>query len=122
MTGSFENLEADFAELEDVAFFHGGELVFGLRAGAEIDVCTGEVTKFEMAGDEIGVKMGEKNVANLKAVLRCEVQIALHITLGIDDCSSTSSFVTNQVRSVGQAAEIKLFENHVLDSSCHRAD
>jgi len=46
-------------------------------------------------------------------VFGCKFQIALDITLGIDDGGCAGLLVTDQVRSVREAIEIELLDDHV---------
>ena len=47
--------------------FIGDESVLRLRARAEMDGRAATVAQLQMAGDEVGVEVGEKDVANLQA-------------------------------------------------------
>jgi len=50
---------------------------------------------------------------DLKFIFGCKFQIALDVTLGIDDGGCAGLLVTDQVRSVREAIEIELLEDHV---------
>jgi hypothetical protein len=67
VAGRFENFEAQSRKVERVAVFHGDEGVFRLGAGAEMDGRAAAVAQLQMAGDEVGVEMGQKDVADLEA-------------------------------------------------------
>ena len=49
---------------------------------------------------------------DLKFMLGSKFQIALDVTLGIDDGGSAGLLVTDQVRSVSKTIEIELLEDH----------
>ena len=70
------------------------------------------VAQFQMAGDEVGVKMGEEDVADLEAEFPGVGQVLLDIALGVDDDGGRAGLVSEQIRGVGQAAQVILFENH----------
>ncbi len=53
--------------LERVAVFHRHKRVFRPGLCAETDVRAAAIAQFEMASDEIGVEVGEKDVADLHA-------------------------------------------------------
>ena len=112
VAGGFEDLEAQAGEFEGVAVFHGDEFVFGLGAGAEADVCAAAVAEFEMAGDEVGMKVGEEDVANLDAERCCIGEVLLDVALGIDDDGGLAGLVGDEVGGVGEAAEEVLLEDH----------
>src|SRR5258706_9926024 len=67
VAGGFEDLEAHSREVECIAVLHRHESVFRLGARAEMDGRAATVAQFQMAGDEVGVEVGEKNVADLQA-------------------------------------------------------
>ena len=63
-----------------------------------------------VAGNKIRVQVSFKNVPDGQPVVGRRLQIKIHVTLGIDhDCFA---FRSEHVRSMGQTAEIKLFEVH----------
>jgi hypothetical protein len=112
MAGSFEDFEAQFRELERIAVFHRHESVFRLGTGAEMDGRAATVAQLQVAGDEVGVKMREEDVANLEAEFFCIGQVLLDIALGVDDDGGRAGLVSEQIRSVGKAAQVILFQNH----------
>jgi hypothetical protein len=63
-----------------------------------------------VAGDKIGVQMGFKNVADRQALLLRSFQIDVHIALGIN--YHRLALRSQQIRSMGQTAQIKLLEVH----------
>ena len=62
MPRGLEHLELDIAELDRVAILHLDALKLGLGATAEMDRGPRLVAEFDVAGDEIGVEVGEKHV------------------------------------------------------------
>ena len=81
-------------------------------AGAEVDGRAATVAQLEVAGDEIGVEVGEKDVADLEAEFLGVGEVLLDVALRIDDDRRRACLVAQQIGSMGQAAEIVLFENH----------
>ena len=85
MAGSLQHLQAHSREIENVAILHGDEGVFRLGAGAEMDGGAAPVAQFQMAGNKVGMEMGEKHVADLQAVFFRVDQILLNVALRIND-------------------------------------
>src|SRR5262249_4225472 len=71
------------------------------------------IAQLEMAGDEVGVQVREEHVRDLQAVLVCEGEISIDVTLRIDDRRDPRLFVADEIRSVCQAVQIELMKNHV---------
>src|SRR6266700_2334159 len=65
-----------------------------------------------MAGDEVRVKVGKEDVADLEAKFLGIGQVLLDIALGVDDDGGRAGLVSEQIRSVGKAAQVVLFKNH----------
>jgi hypothetical protein len=110
VAGSFEHFEAQSREFERIAVLHRHEGVFRLGAGAEMDGRAATVAQFQMAGDEVGVKMGEEDVADLEAEFLGVGQVLLNIALGVDDDGGRAGLVSEQIGGVSQAAQIVLFQ------------
>ena len=53
-------------------------------------------------------------MADGEVVARSRFQVTLNVALRIDDYGGASHFVTDEVRSVSEAVEIELFEDHAL--------
>src|SRR5579862_1166484 len=65
-----------------------------------------------MAGDEVRVKVGKEDVANLEAGFLRISQVLLNIALWVDDDGRCTGLVSEQIGSVSQAAQVVLFQNH----------
>ena len=113
VAGGFEDLEAEAGEFEGVAVSHGDELVLGFGLGAEADVGSAAVAEFEMAGEEVGVEVGEEDVADVHAELVGVVDVLLDVSLGVDDDGGVAGFVGDGIGCVGEAAEVVLLEEHL---------
>ena len=70
------------------------------------------VAQFQMAGDKVGVEMGEKDVADVEPQFLGVGQVLLNIALGVDDDRGRTGLVSQQIGGVGEAAQIVLFQNH----------
>ena len=70
------------------------------------------VAQFQMAGDEVGVEVGEEDVADLEAKFLGVGQVLLDVALRIDDDGGRTGLVPEQIGGVGQAAQVVLFQNH----------
>jgi hypothetical protein len=111
MAGGLEKFEAAVAELDGIAIADG--TVDESRAGAfaQIDAGAGALGEFTMAGNEVGVEMGFDDVLDPCPVAGRGFQVYVYVALGIDDRRYSSG--TDEVRRVGEAAEIKTLD---LDS------
>ncbi len=112
VAGSFEDLEAQSRKLQRIAVLHRHERIFRLSAGAEIDGRAATVPQFQMAGHEIGVKVGQEDVADLQAEFLGIGQVLLDIALRVDDDRGRAGLVSDQIGSVCQATQIVLFQDH----------
>src|SRR5579862_8994514 len=85
-----------------------------LRAGlrSEVDPRARARRQFGMAGDEVGMQVSFNDVRDAQALLGRLFQVDFDVTLRIDD--GGFAFRPDHIRSVRQAAEIKLFEVHGL--------
>ena len=111
MARGFERLNADLAEGDGVAFVQWGEGVLGFGCGAEIDGGADAVAEFKVAGDEVGVEVGEEDVLDSGAVFLCEGEVLIDVALGIDDDRGSGGFVANQVGGVGKAVQVELVKD-----------
>jgi hypothetical protein len=57
--------------------------------------------------------MGEEDVLDLEFVLTGEGDVLIDVALRIDNGGMAGLFVTDEVRGVGEAAEIELLEDHL---------
>ena len=74
------------------------------------------VAQFQMAGNEVGVKVAEKDVADLEAKFLGVGQVLLDIALRIDDDGGGTGLVSHQIRRVRQTAEVVLLQDHESSS------
>jgi len=68
-----------------------------------------------MSGEKIGMKVREKDVANLYAESFCLVQILLDVPLRINNDGRCAGFIGYQIGCVGEATQIILLEKHAPD-------
>src|SRR5690349_7564717 len=108
MAGSFQRLQANFDELNSFSIFQRRERVFRFGSGAEINFGADAITEFEMACDEIGVEVRQEDVLDVKFVLGGEREVLIDVSLGVDDGGLAGCFVADEVRGVGEAAEVEL--------------
>jgi hypothetical protein len=111
VAGGFERLQADAAELDDVALAARRVGVCGFGGGAEINRRARQIAQFQMSGDEIGVKVREEDVADLEGVFGGEGEVLADVALGINNCGRAGRFVSDQIGGVRQARQIELLEN-----------
>ena len=67
VAGGLQDVEAEAGEIEGVAVFHGDEGVVGVGLGSESNVRAAAVAQFEVAGDEVGMEVGEEDVTDVDA-------------------------------------------------------
>ena len=65
-----------------------------------------------MAGNEVGVEVGQEDVADLEAERFGVGQVLLNIALRVDHDRGRTGLVSEQIGRVGQAAQVILFQNH----------
>jgi hypothetical protein len=65
-----------------------------------------------MTGDEIGMKVGQEDVANAEVVIRRERQILIDVTLRIDHGGGAAVLVRYDVGGMRQTVQVKLLEDH----------
>jgi hypothetical protein len=109
---SFEGFQANPAYCDDGAVGKRCEAILRFRFGTQIDRGTDAVAELQVACDEIGVEMGEKDVFDLQIVLCGEGQVTIDVALGIDHGGDARLFVADEVGGVGQAVQIELMEDH----------
>lgn len=57
-----------------------------------------------MAGDEVGVEVGEEDVVDFELLFFGVAEILVDIALGVDDDAGAGLFVAEQIRGVREAA------------------
>jgi hypothetical protein len=65
-----------------------------------------------MAGDEIGMQVRKEDVGDAEIVLSGKCQVLLDVALRVDDGGDSGLFVSDEIRGMRKAVEIKLLENH----------
>ena len=63
----FQNLQAQAGKVEGISIRHGHKGIFRLGAAAKINGCAAAVAQLQMAGNEVGMEVGQKDVANVEA-------------------------------------------------------
>ncbi len=112
MAGRFHYPQPESGKVERIAVFHRNEGVLRLGSRPEVDGCAATVTQFQMAGEEVGMKVCQEDVADLEAEFLGVGEIMLDIALRIYNDGRGTGFISQEIRSVGQAAEIVLFQHH----------
>jgi hypothetical protein len=70
-----------------------------------------------MPGDKIGVEMSQEYALDRERVLSSKGNVLIGVPLRVNDCCGACLLVSNQVRSVGQARQIELLEEHFAPPS-----
>ncbi len=110
--GRFQHLQPQAGKLQRGAIRHGDERILSLGAAAQVDCGAAAVAKLQMAGDKVGVEVGEKDMADGESVSSGVSEVLLDIALGIDNDGGRGRLVGQQVRGVRQAAKIVLLQEH----------
>src|SRR5260370_8281077 len=90
VAGGFEDLQAQSRKVERIAVLHRHEGILRMCARAEMDGRAATVAQFQMAGDEVSVEVGEKDMSDLKAKILGVGQVLLDIALGVDHVAGTT--------------------------------
>jgi len=112
MAGSLEYLQPQARIDKRCAVFHRHKVVLCFGAGTEVDVCAATVTKFQVAGNEVGVKVSEEDVADGEPKHFRVGEVLLNVALWVDQDSGGAGLVSDQVGGVRQAAQVVLLEDH----------
>jgi len=64
-----------------------------------------------MAGDEVGVEMGEEDVFDVEFVFGGKGEVLVDVALGINDDGGGGGFVADEIGRVGETGEVELMED-----------
>ena len=112
VTGRLHDLQNDVAEGDPLPFGQRADLELGLSSLAVADPGAGGLRQLQMAGQEVGVKVGVNHANDPQPVRRGVIQVLLDVAAGIDDHCLPGRGVTNQVGGLGQAVKIVVGEMH----------
>src|SRR5215813_1747290 len=87
------------------------EFVLRLRLCAQIDLCAELIAQFKMPRHKVRVQVRQKNVFDVELVFRGKREIDADVALWVDHGRLARLLIANQIRSMSQAAQIKLFED-----------
>ena len=73
----------------------------------------GAIAQLQMAGDEVRVEMGKKDVLDLQPVFGGERYVLICIALRIDHGCRARRLVSYQIGGVRQARQIELLKDHL---------
>ncbi len=118
MTGCLQNFEADLAKCQRVTLSKSPELKVGLGLSTQANRGANAVSKFNVTREEIGVKMGEKNVVNVKLVLGSVVEVLINITLRVHHNGGSSGLIGNELGGMRETTEVVLFHPHDIFLLC----
>ena len=106
------HLRVLIAELNRIAILHLHALELGLSPAAQVDRGAGLVTELDVAGDEVGMEVGEEHVLDRVAPGRGVFQILVDVPLRIDHGRRLRLLVGDHVGGVGQAGQVVLLDLH----------
>ena len=74
------------------------------------------LAQLEVSGQEIGVEVGQSDVADRRAPFFRGLQVDVDVAAWIDDDRGLRPLVDDQVGGLGQTAEVELLEDHHVPS------
>ena len=111
VTRRLQGLQAHLSEPDRVAVAQRHEVVLGRRSLSQVHAGADAIAQLEVAGDEVGVEVGQHDVADAQPELRRPLEVDVDVPARVDDRGLTTDGVTDEVRGVGQAAEVELFQD-----------
>ena len=107
-----QHLQADAPEFENVAIVERRERIGRLSRGAEADRCADAIAQLQMPRDEVGVKVRQEYVLDLQPVFGSKGDVLIRVALRVNDRGGGGFLVPNHVRTVRQARQVELLEDH----------
>jgi len=112
MPRRLQHLQAHATEFDNSSIANRREMVGSLSFRAQVDLCARAIAQLQMPSHKVGVKMGQEYVLDLQSVFGSKREITINVPLRIDDSRRARRLVTDEIGSVRQATEIKLFKDH----------
>jgi hypothetical protein len=112
VAGGLERHEPHPSELHVVAVGERCERIFGLCPSTQIDPGADPVAKLEVSGKEIGMEMRQENVPDAAANRLGVGHVLVDVALRVDDRGDACILIGDEVRRVGEAAELVLLQDH----------
>ena len=106
-----EHGQAHRTERHRVTVGHRRERILGRGPGPQVDRRGGALAQLQVPGHEVGMEMRQEHVGDPAPKRGGVVQVLLDVALGIDHGRQAARLVCNQIRGVGQTAEVVLLEN-----------
>src|SRR5208337_735897 len=106
--GRLQHLQPQSRKVKRISVLHGGESVLRLGAGSKMDGRAATIAQLQVTGDEVSVEVAEKNMADLQPKFLGIGQILLDVALRVDDDGGRTVLISEQIRGVGQAAQVVL--------------
>src|SRR5215469_9010937 len=114
VAGRGQHFDLQLAHTQRVAVVHINVRERRSRVTRQINLSARTRRQFAVSGDEVGVQVRFKNVADPQLVLPRRLKIDLYIALRIDD--NSLALRSKQVGRMRQAAEIELLNVHRMAS------
>src|SRR6266496_26972 len=108
VTWRLKKVETALAKPDGIAVFNRSVRERSAGAFAEINARRGALGKLMMTGNEVGVEVGFDNVLDLQVLSLGGIKVNVNVALRINDRGD--SVRIDQVRSMGQAAQIEVFD------------
>ena len=115
MARRFEHGQPDAPQLHFIAVGHRRERVLGAGLRPEVDRRPDAVAELEVAGDEVGVHVGQEHLSDRAPELVGVGDVLLDVALRIDHGRVASYLVGDQVGGVRETAEVVLLVDHRWD-------
>jgi hypothetical protein len=107
-----ERLQPHATKIDGVAVVERDEWVLRSCGRPQIDPRPGAIAQFEVAGNEVGMEVREKDVLDSQTMLGGEREVLIHVTLRVDNSGRVRLLVADEIRGVREAIQIKLLQDH----------
>ena len=103
-----------------IPFLQSAMGILGAALGGESDLGAAALREFEVARDEIGVKMRQKDILDLETQSLGFVEIEIDVAARIDADGSPCRRISDEVGGLGEAGEEVLLDDHAGFGSVQR--
>ena len=115
MPRRLQYLQAQSRKIQRIAVLHRDKFVVGLGPRPKPNLRAAAIAQLQMPGKKVSMEVGEEDIANRHAEPLGVGQILLDIPLRINDDRSLAGLVGDQIRGMGQTAQIVLFQEHTAN-------
>ena len=114
MAGGLQRAELHLrAETQLVPLAQRAEVELRPGPPPQVDTGAGPVAQLQVTGQEVGVEVGQHDVANVESLLPGILQVEFDVPLRVDDHGVPGLRVGDHVGGVCQAIEVVLSDKHL---------